>query len=238
VRAHLPGVDLVGAEVVGDRGERRGVGVQRDRRVRLPVGAEPADQLGREVLGLRRRPAVAAGQQPAPGREHARELAAPGADRGGVAVDPGQGRAELLQMRVHGYPPSAARRLGCPSITCVYTASVCSATRGQPYRSRARRAPALPISRPLSGLSSSSFSALASALGLRGGTSSPHPATVSRWPPTADATTGTPHAIASTGTIPNGSYHGTVTSTSAARMRAGTRSRGTLPITCTRSASP
>jgi hypothetical protein len=35
-------------------------------------------------------------------------------------------------------------------------------------------------------------------------------------PPTRAPTTGVPHAMASTGVMPNGSYHGVVTNTSAA----------------------
>ena len=48
-------------------------------------------------------------------------------------------------------------------------------------------------------------------------------------PPTAEATTGTPQAIASSGTIPNGSYHGTRRTASAERSRAGSSSRPTRP---------
>ena len=40
--------------------------------------------------------------------------------------------------------------------------------------------------------------------------------TVVRTPPTALPITGAPQAIASTGVMPNGSYHGVVTKTSAA----------------------
>ncbi len=44
--------------------------------------------------------------------------------------------------------------------------------------------------------------------------------------------------MASTGTMPNGSYQGTDTTTSAERISAGTCVRGTLPMTCTRSPIP
>ena len=62
--------------------------------------------------------------------------------------------------------------------------------------------------------------------------------TVSSRPPTADATTGTPQAIASRAVIPNGSYHGTVTATSADRNNAGMSSWRTWPRNVTRSATP
>src|SRR5512144_907649 len=62
--------------------------------------------------------------------------------------------------------------------------------------------------------------------------------TVSISPPTAEATTGTPQAIASRGTIPNGSYHGTQATTSAERMSAGRASRPTRPRKSTRSSTP
>ncbi len=57
-------------------------------------------------------------------------------------------------------------------------------------------------------------------------------------PPTALATTGRPHAIASSGTIPNGSYQGTHTTASAERSSAGTSGRATAPSRRTRSATP
>ena len=45
-------------------------------------------------------------------------------------------------------------------------------------------------------------------------------------PPTALATTGTPQAIASSGTMPNGSYQGVQTTRSAERSSAGTSGAG------------
>src|SRR3954451_6618636 len=76
--------------------------------------------------------------------------------------------------------------------------------------------------------------------GLRGGTCRPVSpcTTVSTSPPTELAITGTPHAIASSGTIPNGSYQGTHTTASADRSRAGTSGRATAPSNRTRSATP
>jgi hypothetical protein len=53
--------------------------------------------------------------------------------------------------------------------------------------------------------------------------------TVSIIPPTAEATTGTPQAIASSGTMPNGSYHGAQTTTSAERSNAGSSLRSIAP---------
>jgi len=81
------------------------------------------------------------------------------------------------------------------------------------------------------GSASSARSALASTTGSRGGTSHPvaRSTTVSVRPPTALATTGTPQAMASSGTMPNGSYHGTQTTTSADRIRTGMSARVTLP---------
>ena len=56
------------------------------------------------------------------------------------------------------------------------------------------------------------------AAGSSGGTRYPvSPSrTVNLIPPTFAPITGVPHAIASSGVIPNGSYHGVVTKTSAA----------------------
>ena len=48
--------------VVGDRGEDRGVGGERDRRQLGPLALEAADELGGEMLGIGSRAAVAAGQ--------------------------------------------------------------------------------------------------------------------------------------------------------------------------------
>ena len=54
-----------------------------------------------------------------------------------------------------------------------------------------------------------------------------------RWRPP-----GRPHAMASSGTIPNGSYQGTHTTASAERSSAGTSGRATAPSSRTRSATP
>src|SRR5690606_41467907 len=62
--------------------------------------------------------------------------------------------------------------------------------------------------------------------------------TVSVSPPTEVATTGTPQAIASSGVNPNGSYQEAHTTTSADRYQAGISSRGTPPVSRTRSATP
>src|SRR5262249_50952131 len=50
------------AIVVADRGEERGVRGQRDRRQRLSLVAEAADELGGKVLRIRGAAAVAAGE--------------------------------------------------------------------------------------------------------------------------------------------------------------------------------
>ncbi|OUD90792.1 hypothetical protein CMMCAS03_09580 [Clavibacter michiganensis subsp. michiganensis] len=78
------------------------------------------------------------------------------------------------------------------------------------------------------------------AAGSRGGTRIPvtPSTTLSVRPPTADATTGTPEAIASSGTMPNGSYQGAHTTTSAVRITAGMSAWETRPWRRTRSATP
>src|ERR671917_210059 len=48
-------------------------------------------------------------------------------------------------------------------------------------------------------------------------------------PPTADATTGTPQAIASSGTMPNGPYQGGHTTAAAERRSAGNPGRSNRP---------
>jgi hypothetical protein len=87
---------------------------------------------------------------------------------------------------------------------------------------------------------SSPRTARASRSGRRGGTCTPvtPSTTVSANPPTAAATTGTPHAIASNATVPNGSCQGTHTAASADRSRAGMRSTGTGPSSRSRLATP
>jgi hypothetical protein len=57
-------------------------------------------------------------------------------------------------------------------------------------------------------------------------------------PPTAEPTTGTPQAMASSGTMPNGSYQGTHATTSAERNSAGTSGRATAPRNSTWSSTP
>jgi hypothetical protein len=63
VSEDLPGEDLLEAVVVPDRGERRGVRVQGDRRPRCALLQEPPGELGCQMLGVGRRPAVAAQEQ-------------------------------------------------------------------------------------------------------------------------------------------------------------------------------
>src|SRR5919202_633718 len=98
----------------------------------------------------------------------------------------------------------------------------------------------MPYAAPMVGDASRSRRAPARASGRRGGTSSPvtWSTTVSWIPPTALATTGRPQAIASSGTIPNGSYQGTHATASAERSSAGTSERATAPSSRTRSATP
>ena len=62
-RLDLLGEHLVVAEVVGDAGQRRGVGRQRDRRQRRALELEAVDELGRQVLGVGGAAAVAEEEQ-------------------------------------------------------------------------------------------------------------------------------------------------------------------------------
>jgi len=64
VRPHLTRINLLDAVVVGDRGHRGRLGRQRDHRYRMALVDVPADELGAQMLGLRRAAAVA-------GHEHA-----------------------------------------------------------------------------------------------------------------------------------------------------------------------
>ncbi len=92
--------------------------------------------------------------------------------------------------------------------------------------------------RPASESSAAAASAVAAA--SWGGTSNPVPpwTTLSVRPPTEAATTGIPQAIASSGVIPNGSYHGVHRTRSADLIRAGTSGRGTAPVKITRLVTP
>jgi hypothetical protein len=65
-RRDLLGEDDFVAVVVADRGEDRGVDGEGDRGEARALALEPADELGREVLGVGRRAAVAAHQDLAP----------------------------------------------------------------------------------------------------------------------------------------------------------------------------
>ena len=88
-----------------------------------------------------------------------------------------------------------------------------------------------------SGWSAGSGSAGEQARGWPGWTSAPVVPSmiVSRWLPTADATTGTPQAIASSATVANGSAVTRSTSRSAERSRAGRSSSPTVPWSTSRS---
>ena len=124
--------------------------------------------------------------------------------------------------RPGGRPAGLDRPGGAAPASLRYTVSVWAATRDQCVPCRALSTPAAPNAarRP----------------GRRAGRLSRRPAqpdpgrheqagrpgtTVSVSPPTAVATTGMPQAIASSGTMPNGSYHGAQTTTSAERRSAG-----------------
>ena len=72
----LAKIDLV-VVVVADGGEDRAVGGQRDRAESGPLALEAADELGREVLRIGGRAAVAAGQHLAAAGDAADERAAP-----------------------------------------------------------------------------------------------------------------------------------------------------------------
>ena len=88
------------AVVVDDRRQAGGLGAQRDRRQRPPLVAEPADQLGGEVLRLGGAAAVAGGQQPAAAAEDAGELVAPALDQRGLAARASSARAAERQVPV------------------------------------------------------------------------------------------------------------------------------------------
>jgi hypothetical protein len=77
VRPYLPGEHLFTTEVIGDRSQARGLSVQRERGERQAVVVVAADELGREVLGLRRTAAVADCEEASAAEEDARQLSAP-----------------------------------------------------------------------------------------------------------------------------------------------------------------
>jgi hypothetical protein len=112
--------------------------------------------------------------------------------------------------------------------------------RSHEYRDRARSPAAMPYAASSTGSARSSRIRLASSDGRPGGTSRPviPSATMSGWPPTAAATTGVPHAIASTATMADCSWQETLTSKSAERSRAGIALRFGQPANMTRSEMP
>src|SRR5690606_22105004 len=135
VRLHLPGEHAVGAVVVADGGDRRGVAVQRDRRQRPPLVLEAPDQLGGEVLRLRGAAAVAARQQPPAAAEDPRQGAAPRLDGGDLVAEPQRGLGEGLQppvLRRGGPGAGGGDRHAATSLSaaaCRYTSAVAAATR-------------------------------------------------------------------------------------------------------------
>src|SRR5712691_3436631 len=94
------------------------------------------------------------------------------------------------------------------AIASAYTPSVRSATLAHENLSSTRRRPASPMARAWAGSSSRRRMATASSSGRAGATWMPvlPSSTTSTIPPTADATTAVPHAIASRLMRPNGSY--------------------------------
>src|SRR5581483_3877693 len=118
-----------------------------------------------------------------------------------------------------------------------YAASVASVTPGQASRSSARRLPASPRRLRSSRSASSRSSAARSALASRGGTSRPvsPSATRSSSPPTADATTGLPYAIASAQATPKPSRLDGHATTAARSYSRPSSSCGTKPSACGRS---
>ena len=144
-RAHLLREHLLERIVVGDRGQHRRVGGERDRRKLRPLALEAADHLGGEVLRIGRGAAVAAGEDLAVGEQafgqHAR-------------------RARDQRARARRRPPASVARCrrsarGCASTwihdvagvseaidcsaptECRRSAGRCSAGRGADARSRA-----------------------------------------------------------------------------------------------------
>ena len=100
--------------------------------------------------------------------------------------------------------------------------------------------PARPMRVRRAGSRSISSRRAQSASGSRGGTRNPvsPSTTVKAIPPTCEPITGVPHAMASSGVSPNGSYQGVVTATSAAAYQRCSSSGCRQPANRTRSSTP
>jgi hypothetical protein len=111
VGGDLTRVDLLGAVVVQDGGQGRGLGVQGDGRERRTVVPVATDQLRREVLRLRGTAAVARDEQPVPAAQPIGQLPAPslrGPRQLGAAG--GQGRDQRVDVGGAGGHAHGPRR--------------------------------------------------------------------------------------------------------------------------------
>ena len=152
VRAHLPCERLLPAVVVLDRGQRGRVPVQRDRREGRALARVPPNELARQVLGLRRAPAVPDREQAAAGEERAGEAPAPALDPlrlGDEGREPAHGRGEVLGAR----PAEGVRSVAVPvSVADELERAARRAARQRlvhPQRLVGDEAPAVPRPRPL-----------------------------------------------------------------------------------------
>jgi hypothetical protein len=112
VAPDLAGEDLLDAVVVADRRDRGRLGGEGDRAERRPVVAVAADELRREVGGLRRRTAVAGREQPAAAGQDLGEVARPALEPRRLGVQRGERGGELLQVGVSGRQRAAEARGG------------------------------------------------------------------------------------------------------------------------------
>ena len=129
-RLDLLGEDDVVAVVVADRGEDRGVDGQRDRRQARPLALEAADELGREMLRVGGRAAVAAGQHLAAAGDAADERADRVGDRLGRALRRRRTSGRRCRRTAAGFVVRAWSRDDMTRIS----------RRGSPRRHRRRRA--------------------------------------------------------------------------------------------------
>ena len=127
VRAHLPGEHLLGAVVVADRGEARAsrragaIALSGCRSVAIA-----ADQLGRQVLGLRRR--CRRCRRPAAGRRPSRHVGeARGPSARAVGAASSSARERVPRARRGGAAPVPARRCAARLMPAVRRASAARA---------------------------------------------------------------------------------------------------------------
>src|SRR5690625_4314353 len=242
---HLSSKNFLIPIVITDGCDSGGVCVQGNRRERLTLRIETPNQLCCQVLGL-------SGGAPVSSSQKAVTFTNPMSQSYSPPVKPLRFACKVIKNRPHlrevvvndvgrFHPPTPA---WAPNVRVArmrrYVFSVRAAMPSQEYRLSTRLRPLRPYRFKWRGLPSIWSSTSARRRESWGGTSLPvtPSTTVSVSPPTADATTGTPHAIASSGTIPKGSYHGVHATTSAERMKEGNSSRETCPVRWTLSLRP